>query len=394
MRSVAALLLGATLVATSCGGGKPSPSAAGVAPRDTVAFVSLGATPEAPSTRRALALLSGGPQAQALFDRVAWAEVGHSVDVAVLGPRRAVAYALPNDRDAFDQRLDDAGLVHARIRGWTAFATNAQALDAAKHAKARLDDTAWYAPAARAAAGSARSVLTHDGARWTAIVADGERVRRTTPGGGADSRHELAAHIPANAVVAAAAHDFGARLRSLPFAPVVEQGFALRLEDVARATPGSAVLYLGAGDPIPALTLVAAGGTLPAAARVVHELDPQAPPPTPVVLDGVPLNDVALGAVDLYYGRVDGNLVLTNDSALDLKPASALEPKGLPRATTAWLYVDAEKAPAALQSLATLAGTTFSPRLLAELQGLRSVLVFVTQTRTTTSVTVAVQPSD
>jgi hypothetical protein len=394
VRSVAALLLGAALVATSCGGGKPSPSAAGVAPRDTVAFVSLGEMPEAPSTRRALALLSGGPQAQALFDRVAWAEVGHSVDVAVLGPRRAVAYALPKDRAGFDQRLDDAGLVHARIRGWTAFATNAQALDAAKHAKARLDDTAWYAPAARAAAGSARSVLTHDGARWTAIVADGERVRRTTPGGGADSRHELAAHIPTNAVVAAAAHNFGARLRSLPFAPVVEQGFGLRLEDVARATPGSAVLYLGAGDPIPTLTLIAADGTLPAAARVVHELDPQAPPPTPVVLDGVPLNDVALGAVDLYYGRVDGDLVLTNDSALDLKPASALEPKGLPPATTAWLYVDAEKAPAALRSLATLAGTTFSPQLLAELQGLRSVLVFVTQTRSTTSVTVTVQPSD
>jgi hypothetical protein len=126
----------------------------------------------------------------------------------------------------------------------------------------------------------------------------------------------------------------------------------------------------------------------------VHELDPQAPPPTPVVLDGVPLNDVALGAVDLYYGRVDGDLVLTNDSALDLKPARALEPKGLPPATTAWLYVDAEKAPAALRSLATLAGTTFSPQLLAELQGLRSVLVFVTQTRSTTSVTVTVQPSD
>jgi hypothetical protein len=394
VRSVAALLLGATLVVTSCGGGKPSRSAAGVAPRDTVAFVSLGARPEAPSTRRALALLSGGPQAQALFDRVAWAQVGHSVDVAVLGPRQAVAYALPSDRDAFDKRLDDAGLVHARIRGWTAFATGSQALDAAKHAKARLDDTAWYALAARAAVGSERFVLTHAGARWATIVADGGRVRRTAPGGGADSPHELAAHIPANAVVAAAAHDFGQRLRSLPFAPVVERGFGLRLEDVARATPGSAVVYLGAGDPIPTLTLVAADGSLRAAARVVQELDPQAPPPVPVVLDGVRLNDVALGALDLYYGRADGDLVLTNDSAFDLKPASALEPTGLPPATTAWLYVDAERAPAALQSLATLAGTTFSPRLLAELRGLRSVLVFVTQTRSTTSVTVAVQPSD
>jgi hypothetical protein len=390
VRSVAALLLGATLVATSCGAGKPSPSAAGAAPRDTVAFVSLGATPEAQSTRRALALLSGGAQAQALLDRVAWAEVAHSVDVAVLGPRQAVAYALPNDRDAFDKQLDGAGLTHARIRGWTAFATTAQALDTAKHAKTRLDETAWYAPAARTAAGSEISVLAHDGPRWTAIVADGGRVRRTTPGGGVDSRHELAAQIPANAIVAAAAHDFGARLSSLPFASVVEQGFGLRLGDVARATPGSAVLYLGAGDPIPTLTLMAENGTLRAAARVVHELDPQAPPPVPAVLDGVRLNDVSLGALDLYYGRVDGDLVLTNDAALDLKPASALEPSGLPPATTAWLYVDAERAPAALQSLAVLAGTTFSSRLLHELRGLRSVLAFVTHTRTTTSVTLSV----
>jgi hypothetical protein len=123
----------------------------------------------------------------------------------------------------------------------------------------------------------------------------------------------------------------------------------------------------------------------------VHQLDPLAPPPVPVTIDGVQLNDVPLGALDLYYGRVAGDLILTNDPALDLQPASTLEPQGLPPKSTAWLYVDAERAPAALESLAALAGTTFSPRLLAELRGLRSVLAFATHTRTTNSVTVAVQ---
>jgi hypothetical protein len=112
----------------------------------------------------------------------------------------------------------------------------------------------------------------------------------------------------------------------------------------------------------------------------------------PVTIGGVRLNDVPLGALDLYYGRVDGDLVLTNDAALDALPSSSLEPPGLPPSTAAWLYVDAERAPAALESLAALAGTTFAPRLLAELRGLQSVLTFVTHTGSTTSVTVAVQP--
>jgi hypothetical protein len=392
VRSAAALLLGVAFVACSCGAGKPPPSAAGVAPRTTDAFVSLGTTPEAASTRRALALLPGGPRAQAFLDNVAWAAISRRVDVAVLGAQGAVAYALPSDRGAFERRLDGAGLLHARIRGWTAFTFNTHALDTAKRAKERLADAPWYAPAAHAALGAERSVLMHDGARWTAIVADAGRARRTRAGGGVDSRHRLADRIPANAVVAAAAHDFGAQLRALPYAPLVERGFGLRLDDVASAAPGNAVLYLGAGVPIPTLTLVAEGGTVRAAARVVRELDPIAPAPVPVMIGGVRLNDVALGALDLYYGRSDGDLVLTSDSALDLQPASALEPPGLPAATTAWLYVDAERAPAALESLAALAGTVFSPRLVQELHGLRSVLAFVTHTRRTTSVTVSVQP--
>ena len=392
MRAAVALLLGVALVASGCGASKPSRSAAGVAPRETEAFVSLGSTLEAASTRRAVVLLPGGAHAQTVLDSVAWAAKAQHVDVAFLGAQGAVAYALPKDRGAFEKRLDGAGLLHARIRGWTAFTFNSLALDTAKRAKSRLADAPWYAPAARAAAGAERSVLTHDGARWTAVVAEEGRARRITPGGGVDSPQPLADRIPANAVVAAAAHDFGAELRALPYGPLVERGFGLRLDDVANATPGNAVLYLGASVPIPTLTLVAEGGTLRAAARVVHELDPLAQPPVPVTIGGVRLNDVAFGALDLYYGRDGGDLVLTNDPAFDPRPASRLEPPGLPAATSAWLYVDGARAPAALQSLAALAGTAFSPRLLRELGGLRSVLAFVTHTRRTTTVTVSVQP--
>jgi hypothetical protein len=391
VRPAHALLLGAALIASSCGADKPSRSAAGVAPRGTVAFVSLGSKPETQIERRMLALLPGGPRAQALLDRVAWAGISRPVDVAILGPQRAVAYALPSDRDAFERRLDNAGLLHARIRGWTAFANNAQALDDAKHAKARLGDAAWFAAASSTARGSETAVLTRDAARWTAVVADADRVRRTTPGGGADSRHRLARTLPANAAAAAAAHDFGAQLRSLPFAEVVQRGFGLRLDDLARATPRNAVGYLRAASPIPTLTLVAEGGSLSAAERVVQELDPRAHRPSPVTISGVRLNDVALGALDLYYGRHKGDLVVTNDSAFDLHPSNALEPAGLPPETGAWIYLDAERAPAALQNLAALAGMTFSPKLLKGLRGLHSVLAFITHTRTTTTVTLSIR---
>lgn len=392
MRAVAALLLGVAFMASACGASKPSPSAADVAPRGTEVFVSLVTTPEAPSTRQALALLPGGPQAQALLESVGWAGIARHADVAILGAQGAVAYALPSDRGAFEKRLDGAGLLHARIRGWTAFTFNAQALETAKRARTRLADAAWYAPAARAAAGAERSVLTHDGARWTAVVAEQGRARRIVAGGGVDSPQRLAVRIPANAVVAAAAHDFGAQLRALPYGPLVERGFGLRLDDVASATPGNAVMYLGDGVPIPTLTLVAEGGTLRAAARVVHELDPVAPPPVAVTIGGVRLNDVAFGALDLYYGRDGGDLVVTSDPAFDPRPSSTLQPPELPTSTSAWLYVDAERAPSALQSLSALAGTAFSPRLLRELSGLHSVLAFVTHTRRTTTVTVSVQP--
>ena len=100
MRAVAALLLGVALGASACGASKPSPSAADVAPRGTEAFVSLVTTPEAASTRRALALLPGGPQAQVLLDSVKWAAISPQVDVAILGAQGAVAYALPRDRGA------------------------------------------------------------------------------------------------------------------------------------------------------------------------------------------------------------------------------------------------------------------------------------------------------
>ncbi len=390
MRLAAALVLGAVLAMSGCGGGKPARSAAAVAPATTVAFVALGSAAEPDSTRQALALLPGGAKAQAAIDRVAWARIAPRIDVAILGAHQAVAYAHPHDRSAFERQLDDAGLLHARVHGWTAFTRSAAALGAAKRAGQRLAETGWYRAAA-AAAGARLSVITRRGTRWTTMATDGATVRRTRPGGGVDAPHPLARRIPANAVAAASAHDFAHELSSLPFAPIVERGFGLRLADVGRATPGSAVVYLTDAMPFPLVSLIAERGTLKAAARVVHELDPVAPAPVPAQVDGVTLNDVAFGALDLYYGRIGEELILTFDSGLSLRPRDVLQPTGLPTETSAWVYLDARRGPAALARLAALGDTALSGRFLHRLAGLWSVLAFETHTHLTTSLTVSVE---
>lgn len=391
MRSAAALLLAVVVSTTACGSGKPPASAAAVAPGGTVAYVSLGASPERAESRRALALQSDGAAVQATLDRVAWARIAPSAEVAVLGPHAAVAYALPRDRKALERRLDDAGLLHARIRGWTAFTPSAPALATAKHARTHLADAAWFAAASRIGGGQS-SVLSRGRSGWVAVVLDGPTVRRTEPGGRLPGTpHPLAARIPASAVFAAASHDFARGLRGLPYGGLVERGLGLRLEDLARATPRSAVLYGSAAEPFPTVTLLADGGTLAAGARVVRALDPAAPPGTPVGVGGVALQHVAFGAVDLYYGRDGGNLVITDDPAVDLHPAHSLEPAGLPQATEEWVYLDAQRGAAALGSLAMLAGTQVSPSFLRKLSGLRSVLAYVTTTRRTRTTTLLVQ---
>ncbi|MGH3003167.1 MAG: hypothetical protein ACRDM1_11000, partial [Gaiellaceae bacterium] len=198
--------------------------------------------------------------------------------------------------------------------------------------------------------------------------------------------------IPTDAVAAAAFHDGASVLGSLPFAAQLRRAVGVRAGDLARAAPGDAVLFARAGSPVPSLTLLAAGGKTAAAARIVADLDPDAPRPVPSTLDGVQLRQVPLGAVDLYYGTFDRTLVLTDDEQATLRShRSALEPPDLPDATARWAYLDVGRGLSALQSLAELGGTSLSPGFVRRLASLRSVLAYVTHTRSTETLTVDVR---
>ncbi|MFL5954151.1 MAG: hypothetical protein ACJ76I_08600 [Gaiellaceae bacterium] len=366
MRRAAALALGVALLASGCGG-KAARSAAEIAPADVRSFMSVPPEQEQPLTRRALAFTPGGQRVQALLERAAWSRAaGERVEVAELRDGRLVAYALLKNTKG----LDAAQLAHVRVRGWIAFAPTKAALTAAR-SKRHLSDAHWYTAAADAAGGSGTTFVAPG---WVAIATEGGTVRRTTPGRGRDGPHPLARDIPPDAVAAAASHSGARLLRSLP----VERMIGLRPDILAQATPGSAVLYVRGGAPLPNVTLLALDGSVAAARRVTAELAPGMQLALRETVNGLALWHVALGAVDLYYGRVGHTLVLTDDADVSLG-GSQLEPPDLPAATSAWFYVDVPRARSALGMLARFGGASSVARSFdRKYAGLDSALFYTT----------------
>ncbi|HZT92392.1 MAG TPA: hypothetical protein VFA05_10170 [Gaiellaceae bacterium] len=366
-------LLGALAsLAAACGSGKPAATLADVAPRSTSAVLDVARAP----TTRALALSAAGSTLRRAIASTSWARFAPRAQVAIL-PQGPVAYLLPKDRKAFERALDARRLLHAHVRGWEAFTPNVAALAAAEHAKRTLRSDAWFARASQAAPGHADAVLLARG--WQVLSVSGDAFGVTRPGGGRAAPVAGEAAIPADAVAASAWHDAARVLRGLPVGAQLRAGLGLTLPDLAAAAPGDAVFYARPGVPLPGLTLLADGGTLRAAARLVHDLDREAPPPLPATVDGHTLEDVAFSALDIYYGRVGRTLVLTNDPGATLvKAGRRLRPAGLPAGVVGWTWVDVPRALAELRTLASLAGTSVSESFVRRFAGLRTVLEYET----------------
>ena len=139
MRGTLVVVLAATAVlAASCGGSKPATSAAEVAPARTYLLIEGRPTPE---LERALAFLPESAELERLLARaVRLTGAGEQPALAVLdrAGTRAVALVRPVDPERLDKQLDDAGIAHARISGWTVFAHDRASVDAVRHTKRRL----------------------------------------------------------------------------------------------------------------------------------------------------------------------------------------------------------------------------------------------------------------
>lgn len=368
---LAALLGALALLATACGGGKPAASAADVAPRSTLAFLTVTRVPAA----RALSLSAAGRHLQALVGATRWARFAPRAQIA-FGPTGTVAYVLPGNRKQFERELDARGLTHARVHGWEAFAPLPAAVAAARHAKRPLSSAPWFARAERGA-GRGDAVLVEHG--WRATWVDGDALDVARAGRGASASHPLAAAIPSDSVFAYASHTAATDAASLPLARQLRAGVGLTLADLGATAGSDTVLYARAGAPLPRLTLLSLGGSPAAARRLVHGLDADAPPGLPATVDGHTLEDVAFSALDIYYGRVGRTLAVTIDPDASLVHArSVLRPPGLPAATVAWVWADLPRALPQLGELASLAGTRVSPGFAARFAGLRTILQYET----------------
>lgn len=381
-RGLALTLAATAVLAASCGGGKQATSAAEVAPAGTYLLIEGRPTAE---LERALAFLPESAELERLLARaVRVTGAGRRPVLAVLNRAgtRAVALVQPSDRKQLDKQLDDAGIAHARVGGWTIFSRDQASVEAVQHATTHLADTAWYHPVEADVAFSRRRGTVVASAR------DGQAsATRTEPRQGTDAEHPLAASIPADAVAAAAVHDGATVFAALPFAAVLKEGLGLQTATLAAAAPGEAVLYARSGVPAAGVTLLARGADVSGAQRIVGELAPNVTG-VPGTVGGIAATDVSLGPVDLFYGKVGRTIFVTDDPGATLTPqATFLAPQGLPAETRAWAYLDVPRGRPALESLAALAGTRLSPAFIRKLSPIRTLLAY----RTRGALTVAVR---
>jgi hypothetical protein len=355
----AVVVAAVALCAAGCGHAKPAQSVEDVAPFDTVAI----ASGSSDDVYGVLHLIPAGDAVAARMQQARGFIGGEFVALLDESGARSVSLAPPStDQKGLERSLRHDGLPYARVEGWTVWSRDKALVDRVRQAKKHLVDAGWY----HAAEGN----LTFVSRRLTLIARPG--IAEQTVPRRHDRVHELASLIPKDAL-AAAVFDSVPRLS---FAKQIEHGLGVRVADLAALAPHGGVAFLRGGQPVPSVTVLAPGGTLAAARRVVTELDPGAPPAVPATLDGEPMSLVHFGALDLYYGLFDGTLVLTDDAELRLHDVDALEPDGLPDKTSGWLYLAPEQGLPALESLATLAGTHLSDRWADHVFPYRTILAY------------------
>ncbi len=380
---------------------------------------------------------------------------GPEVDVALLrvdGTTSAVGFTQPKDEQAFDAQLDKQSAVHTAIDGWTVFADKQPFLDAVTKRTTNLSDDADYQEAVKtipvdaiarayattaglqAGLGAASSGTGLGGvgitapssigtAKWvTAALTSQDKAfklevhakpTKTTPTLSAPTDAALAGQIPAGSIVAISLTGGGAGL--IPASSQTQitglgksLGFDLgALIDVFR---GPVVAYIRPGAPVPEVTLAAKpphpAKALRAVAQLLRKLAKPQAAAVATKVDGGTLQKLDLGSVALYYGVNAGRLVVTDsgNALAELQGSighlsgdgvfkEAKDGAGMPDDSQGFLYLDLKDALPALTAFAGLANQKLPASVEANLEPLRSVLVFGSREGGLQSFTVYVKTS-
>ncbi|NUR76147.1 MAG: hypothetical protein HOQ28_07690 [Thermoleophilia bacterium] len=406
MKRLALLGVAALLAASGCGGSKPASDAAELVPPTTLSFVSL--QTDLGPLPHVLRLFPFGPAALESVRKGLQLKrsMGPQLDVAIF-KGGTISFTQPVDEKRFESALGP-GQLHAHIRGWTVFTAKPALLDLVRHHKGKLSELPAYRSAtgrlpgdaivrAYAASGGAGLVRRATGlggslpniprnAKWVAAALSSSRDEVTLEvhaqgavAAGSLPSDDLVSKIPAGAVLAVGLGGVG----QVPGNARLE---GVDLQGIADALGGEAIAYVRAGLPFPEVTLVSrpkdAEQALRDVGRLITRLARPRRPPVPTTVDGVTLQDVALGAVDIYYGTFDGMLVVSDstDAVGALRShGDKLKVPGLPDRTNGFLYLDVEHALPAVKAFAKLANQQVPARLEADVKPLKTLVVYGTR---------------
>jgi hypothetical protein len=402
----AAPLLAVALLVGCGGGGKPAGNAAELVPPSTQSFVSL--QTDLGSVPRVLNRFPIGPAAlKAVREGLKLKpSMGPELDLAIF-KGGTVGFTQPADEKAFEAALGPKQL-HARIRGWTVFTDSAPLLDLVKHHKGKLSELPAYTAAMERV--PAHAVLR---AYSTTALTSGLALTRSLPlnlptanvkkpkwvaAALTSSANELTLEVHAQGTAGPAVQSSADLVSQIPAGSVLAIGLGgvgevpgkltvggIDVQSLADALGGQAVMYVRAGLPFPEVTIASKAKDPDKAVhdigRLVAKLAKTKKPLTTTV-DGVTLHDVALGAIDIYYGTFDGLFVVSDsaDAVAGLRSSGdKLKVPGLPEKTNGFLYIDVEHALPAVRAFAKLANQKVPAQLDANLKPLKTLVVYGTR---------------
>jgi hypothetical protein len=434
------------VLAAGCGGGGSSSSSSdadSIVPRDALAFVTIDTDTSSGQVADALKILKKFPiepraerQLRASIGRggvsldTITKSAGPEVDLAVLtvnGEPTPVGFARPSDEKAFDAQLDRNQARHQKIDGWTVFADKQAPIDAVSNRKADLSDDAAYQAAitslpddaiARFYGSSAGENAVRNAAKQNVPSAslgalpqakwftgaltseDGafklEVHTKSASTKALSKSNPLADKIPSGSIVALALNGGGAAT-SLPAATqqqlsMLGRQLGLDLPGLISALDGPVIAYVRPGIPLPEVTIAARPAKPGSASSAVGSLLARFANGAKAVstkVDGGTLNKLDLGAVSLYYGVNDGQLVVTDSSnALAELSGSvgrlsgddvfkeAKDGSGMPDSAQTFVFLDIKDALPALSGFAQLANQQLPPQVESNLRPLRSALLY------------------
>lgn len=443
MRRLLLLLLLAALP-VACGGEEAAAPGAEFAPADVAVYAFLSTDLDSEEWQRAGALLDRFPGRQRLVDELlreleqdglTWEEdirpaLGESLHLVLLdyedGGENLVGFAQPRDQERF-RRVLEAGeepQVWREVEGWTVFAQTEAQLDRFEQARGRgtLAEDEEYAAAVEKLPDGALAHAFFSGQAITDVLPEAQMeeasvewvfaalvpeengvrlagtVRQTvspelrTEAAAAD----LLAHVPGDVLAAVSFQatqgqlELGFRGAGAPFEEF-EDLTGIALDDLARLFDGEGMLYVRTGFPIPEATLLLEGAddadlealeTL--AGRIARLVGATV---TDAEVGGSTVRRLALGPVEVLFGRVDERIVVSTSRnafgdleggslAEDERFRAAAEAAGMPDETYGFLYVDLEGTLAAVQSLAALGEEPLPREIEENLEPLTTLLVY------------------